>query len=268
MTAQPTPLRDRTLRAQDLSVHLQRIRAEERASLAQELHDELGALLLAAKLNVAGLKARCLPSNTDVALRFDHLVQLLDEGLALKTRVVDGLRPSKVLDLGLQDALAQLIMEFQRDTGLAVQVQLEGLDLDATTQMSVYRFVQECLTNIGKHAHATSVSINACKVRHEHFVSIADNGVGFARTGFASSAHGLMGMRRRIEALGGRLVIESGATQGARVTAVIPRRGSVSRSARTRPLPRVKRAGPSLASGAMRWSTMHRLCARAKPSGS
>lgn len=264
MTAQSTPLHGRASRQQALSVLLQRVRAEERAALAQELHDELGALLLAAKLNVAGLRARCMSANADVGLRFDHLSQLLDKGLALKTRVIDGLHPCGVLDLGLHDALRQLVKEFERDTGLAVRAQIDDLSLDASTQMGIYRFVQECLTNIGKHAHATRVSIEAWKDLQQVVVRITDNGVGFATGGIASSAHGLAGMRRRIRELGGRLLIETSAMQGARITAVIPRPAAGSRDARARQLPRLGRTGWMPTSGAARQSTARRPCTNAR----
>jgi signal transduction histidine kinase len=222
MTASPSPLSGRARRAQDLSAHLQRIRAEERASLAQELHDELGALLLAAKLDLAALKARYAPSNADIEIRFHRLSQLLDDGMALKTRVIDGLQPASVLDLGMAEALKRLAQDFELATRLTVQMRLEELALDANIQICVYRFVQECLTNIGKHARATHVRIDAWRC-HEHVVvSIADDGAGFVSTGIAPSAHGLAGMRHRMEEVGGSLAIESAIGQGARITAVIP----------------------------------------------
>jgi signal transduction histidine kinase len=145
---------------------------------------------------------------------------------------------------------------------LDVQAQMDDLDLDASTQMGIYRFVQECLTNIGKHAHATRVSIKAWKDIRQAAICIADNGVGFATAGIASSAHGLAGMRSRIQDLGGRLVIETSAMQGARITAVIPRPATSNRGARAHPVLRINRAGKIPTSSATRQST--EICARTK----
>lgn len=261
MTASPSPLPGRARRAQDLSAHLQRIRAEERAALAQELHDELGALLLAAKLDLAALRARYAPLSADIEIRFHHLSQLLDDGMALKTRVVNGLQPASVLDLGMAEALKRLAQDFERTTRVTVQIRLEELALDANLQMCVYRFVQECLTNIGKHAHANHVRIDAWR-RHEHVVvSIADDGAGFVSTGIAPSAHGLSGMRRRVEEVGGSLAIESAAGHGARITAVIPWPVSSDHGGARRPVS-TEAAGRPPAARAVRRPPLRHACVR------
>ena len=223
MKAQQISVRAHPTHVAGLSAQLQRIRTEERAQLAQDLHDELGAVLMAAKLNVAGLRARCTPLGAEVQLRLQQLTQLLDDGLAIKTRVVDGLQPSDLLRAGLVPALAHLAQEFQSRTDIATHTRLENVALDEAAQLSVYRLVQECLTNIGKHARATRVTIDLQDGPGQAVVAIGDNGIGFDPGGITPWTHGLAGMRRRIETTGGRLAFDSMPGAGTRVVAVLPK---------------------------------------------
>jgi signal transduction histidine kinase len=105
-------VRERTARLTELATHLQQIREEERAHLARELHDELGALLTAAKLDVARIKARLSGDAGDLPLRIEHLINTLNSGIALKRRIIEDLRPSSLSNLGLIPTLEILTREF------------------------------------------------------------------------------------------------------------------------------------------------------------
>ncbi len=215
-------VRDRTATLAELATHLQDVRETERGHLARELHDELGALLTAAKLDVARLKSR-LGDAPEATQRLQHLTELLNSGIALKRRIIEDLRPSSLSNLGLVASLEILAREFAQRSGLDIETVLEPAELNESDQLSVYRLVQESLTNIGKYAQATEVGI-ALKDYHGHVtIEVTDNGIGFDVSRVAAGSHGLAGMRHRVEAAGGRLTIASAAGHGTRVSATLPR---------------------------------------------
>ncbi len=145
----------RTEQLRELAQHLQTIREDERSRLARELHDELGALLTAAKLDVARLKSRLGATLTpDATERLAHLNESLNGGIALKRRIIEDLRPSSLSNLGLVAALEILLREFAARSEIEVVDDLAAVELDAGAQLTVYRLVQEALTNVVKYAKA------------------------------------------------------------------------------------------------------------------
>ena len=214
---------ERTASLSELANYLQQVREEERAHLARELHDELGALLTAAKLDVSRLKAQILPNSDEVRTRLDHLVQSLDSGIALKRRIIEDLRPSTLSNLGLEAALEILVKEYAGRAAMEVECSLEKAeDLPNDTQLTVYRLVQESLTNIAKYAEATRVFVSMHSHPRHVEVQVRDNGKGFDTEAVRPSSHGLSGMRHRVQAAGGRLVISSQVGRGSLVSAVFP----------------------------------------------
>ncbi|RYX94297.1 MAG: histidine kinase [Comamonadaceae bacterium] len=202
-------VRERTERLAELATHLQEVREDERAHLARELHDELGALLTAAKLDVARIKARLGNDTIELQQRIQHLVETLNSGIALKRRIIEDLRPSSLSNLGLLPSLEILTREFERRSGLVMSTNLEAVILDEPAQLTVYRLVQESLTNIAKYAQARHVNISLLNYPGHVVVKVQDDGCGFDPLNEKNSGHGLAGMRHRVEALGGRLTIES-----------------------------------------------------------
>jgi signal transduction histidine kinase len=215
-------VRERTATLAELATHLQQVREEERGHLARELHDELGALLTAAKLDVARLKSKLGTQAPEFAQRLQHLTETLNSGIALKRRIIEDLRPSSLSNLGLTASLEILAREFAERSGLEVATNLESVELDDSSQLTVYRLVQESLTNVGKYAHAEQVDIRVRNVGGQVEVDIRDNGSGFDTEGVKASTHGLAGMKHRVEAAGGRLAVESTPGEGTRITAVLP----------------------------------------------
>jgi len=202
-------VRDRTASLAQLATHLQQVREEERGHLARELHDELGALLTAAKLDVARLKSRLGSQPPEVLQRLQHLTETLNSGIALKRRIIEDLRPSSLANLGLTAALEILAREFSERSGMEVASSLEPVELDESSQLTVYRIVQESLTNVGKYAEATQVEIAVREYSSHVEVEIRDDGKGFDVRTTKPSTHGLAGMRHRVEAAGGRLTVSS-----------------------------------------------------------
>ena len=215
-------VRERTLSLSELANHLQDVREDERGHLARELHDELGALLTAAKLDVARLKSKIDVNAPDIAERLRHLIEMLNGGIALKRRIVENLRPSSLAHLGLTAALEILAREYADIAGIAVDTDFETVTLPEATELTVYRMVQESLTNIGKYAEAHKITITVHKHPSHVAVQIRDDGQGFDMANIGRSSHGLLGMRQRVEAAGGRLTVTSQLGTGTLVSAILP----------------------------------------------
>jgi signal transduction histidine kinase len=216
-------VRERTASLAQLATHLQQVREEERGHLARELHDELGALLTAAKLDVARLKSRLGQQGPEVVERMQHLTDTLNSGIALKRRIIEDLRPSSLANLGLTPSLEILAREFSERSGVEVATSLEPVELDESAQLTVYRIVQESLTNVGKYAEAAQVDVSVRDYSNHVEVEIRDNGKGFDVRAMPPSTHGLAGMRHRVEAAGGRLHVSSQPGNGTRIMATLPK---------------------------------------------
>ncbi len=217
-------VRDRTATLAELATHLQQVREDERGHLARELHDELGALLTAAKLDVARLKSRLGADSPEAQQRLQHLTETLNSGIALKRRIIEDLRPSSLSNLGLVASLEILAREFAERSGLSITTDFEAVSLDEQTQLTVYRLVQESLTNIGKYAEAGQVEIILQNFESHATIAIRDDGKGFDPAQSRQSTHGLAGMRHRVEAAGGRLTVASSEGRGTQISAVLPKR--------------------------------------------
>lgn len=214
-------VRERTASLAELATHLQDVRETERGYLARELHDELGSLLTAAKLDVARLKSRLVDA-PDAIQRLQHLTELLNSGIALKRRIIEDLRPSSLSNLGLVASLEILGREFAERSGLQIEMALEPVTMDESRQLTIYRMVQESLTNIGKYAEASEATIVMKNYANHVIVEVADNGKGFDALRMRPSTHGLAGMRHRVEAARGKLTISSAPGKGTRLSAMLP----------------------------------------------
>jgi len=214
---------ERTTGLAKLATHLQNVREDERGHLARELHDELGALLTAAKLDVARLKSRLTGNVPDALDRLEHLTSTLNTGIALKRRIVEDLRPSSLSHLGLVASLEILARDFKERANLLIAMDLENVELGDSAQLTVYRLVQESLTNIAKYAEAGEVQISLHNFDNFITIDVKDNGKGFTTDRVGLGNHGLAGMRHRVEAAGGKLTVASGEGQGTHVAAVLPK---------------------------------------------
>jgi len=215
-------VRERTASLAELATHLQQVREHERAHLARELHDELGSLLTAAKLDVARIKSKIGPDAPELLARLQHLTETLNSGIALKRNIIEDLRPSSLSNLGLVAALEILARETGDRTGLVITCQLDVSPLDDSAQLTVYRMVQEALTNISKYAQARQVQIVVRTMPTRVEIEVRDDGIGFDTARIDPGTHGLHGMRHRVEAAGGQLTITSLDGTGTSVAATLP----------------------------------------------
>ena len=229
----------RTAQLTDLTRHLQTAREDERHRLARDLHDELGALLTAAKLDAARIKSRLGGSAPEAQARLVDLVDKLNGGIALGRRIIEDLRPSTLGHLGLVSALEILVREFAERSGVQVHRDLAPVQLAPQAELVVYRVVQEAITNLSKYAQAKNVWV-ALAVTQQRGpggaaggaagvaggagveVSVRDDGIGFDALAPARSAYGLLGMRFRVEAEGGTLRVRSSAGQGTHLRVWLP----------------------------------------------
>ena len=215
-------VRHRTAQLTELTHHLQTAREDERSRLARDLHDELGALLTSAKLDAARIKSRLAGIAPEALERLAHLIETLNSGIALKRRIIEDLRPSALSNLGLVSTLEILAREYAERSGVQVHCALEPVDLEATADLVVYRMVQEAITNIAKYSRARNVWVELAQRDGQVEVSVRDDGVGFDPKVQRGSAHGLVGMRFRVEAEGGSLLVQSAPGQGTTIRARLP----------------------------------------------
>ena len=200
---------------------------QERKRIAMELHDELGQALLVLKLQFSAIGDKLRKDQKSLAEGVQHSLAYLDCLLDNVRRLSWDLCPAVLEQAGLSQALRQLLNEFGGHHKF-VQCSIDIDDLIATgSQIGLYRVLQECLTNIGKHAHATKVAV-AVK-RQESGVSfrVEDNGSGFNMSQVladktASGGMGLAAMDERVRMLGGAMGITSEVGKGTRVSFSIP----------------------------------------------
>lgn len=205
-------LQQRTSMLFHLSSSLQKVAEREKATLARELHDELGGLLVATKIDVSWLRKRADDGSEASSLRWDRVLRCMDEGLALKRRIIESLRPTLLDNVGLVAALRWLVDENLRRQGIACEEHYpEPMpDLSPDARISVFRVVQESLMNILKHAKAKSVLLRLVNEGDRLSVTVRDDGVGIDEGRIETPrSHGLLGMKHRIEALGGSLTTRS-----------------------------------------------------------
>ncbi len=197
-------------------------RLREREDLARELHDSLGSLLMSAKLDIARIQPELARLSPAASQRLIHLTDILNQTMALKRRIINGLAPPMIASQGLVKSIAQLARDFASGADIAVTTRLDEVALPASAQLTVYRLVEEALTNVGKYADATRCSVILREDGGSVRVEVLDDGVGFLADREENFGHGLTGMRHRIEAVGGTLLVASKPGRGTRVSARLP----------------------------------------------
>ncbi|MEX2240447.1 MAG: PAS domain-containing sensor histidine kinase [Burkholderiales bacterium] len=233
-------LRDITLRKQnedtmlrqqqelrELSARVLEAREEEKTRIARELHDELGQLLTALKMDLAWLRERLPETGPELAARADGMSALLDRTVSSSRRIAADLRPLMLDDLGLAEAAQWLVEDFAKRSAIRVEMQapedlaLEALSKGAAT--ALYRALQESLTNIARHSGAKSAWIVLAQDNGTLHLEIEDDGRGIAAEDLAkASSLGLKGMRERIAYYGGSLEVARAPRGGTRLRVRMP----------------------------------------------
>jgi signal transduction histidine kinase len=213
----------RTRELSALSTHLQELAEEEKSELARNLHDELGGLLTAAKMDLSWVQSRV--TDPDLQERLAQLGSVLDEAMDLKRRVVEDLRPSLLDHFGLPTALRAYVDSVCAKAGLRTDLTLpeDRAEMTKDTAIALFRIVQEGVTNIIRHAGARAVTLRLAAEGDAYLITLSDDGSGFdASDPEFSSSHGITGMRQRVRALGGRFDMESTPGTGTTLRVSIP----------------------------------------------
>jgi len=214
----------RTRELSELSTHLQQFAEKEKSELARHLHDELGGLLTAAKMDLSWIQSRI----TEVPYK-ERLVQLggvLDEAMNLKRRVVEDLRPSLLDHFGLPTALRAHVEHVCTKAGLQCDVTMpdDADTMPKDVQIALFRVIQEGLANVVRHAHAQQVRLVVTADAQRYLLMLTDDGCGMKMDDSAFRwSHGLAGMRHRVGAMGGTFGIESSPAEGTTLRIEIPR---------------------------------------------
>ncbi len=215
---------------QHLSHQVLQTQEEERKRISHELHDEIGQVLTAISFHLASLKKEATPSGKAFKNRIAQAQRLVEQSVDIVHQFAVRLRPAALDDLGLIPTLESHVKDFAKRTGLSVRLApfTHGRTelLDGDKRMVLYRVVQEALTNIAKHAQASLVTVSIRRLRGVIRVEVKDNGKSFDVQGALSSQRnhrlGLLGMRERVEMVGGRFTVESSRGKGTTVRADVP----------------------------------------------
>jgi signal transduction histidine kinase len=209
----------------ELYRHLQHVQEEERARLSRGLHDELGGVLLAARMDVTWMQHNSPHDPEEFQERLERVRRALDQGIDLKRRVVEELRPTLLDTMGLVAALRWQIEESCKRADLRSIENFPEVEpqFSRAGAITLFRVVQEALANVLKHARATEVWV-AMEMTDDHVVlTISDDGVGSTTQALGKpGSHGIAGMRHRVHVLGGRLDIAASPGRGTHVRVEVP----------------------------------------------
>jgi signal transduction histidine kinase len=221
----------RTTELSDLASYLQSVREDEKQKLARDLHDELGAVLVSAKMDVSSVRSRLGPIDPAAGERLERAQATLDDAVEIKRRIIDELRPTLLDNVGLEAALEWQVSEVCRRAGLTGRVSAGGVDerLPHDVTIAIFRIVQEALTNIVRHAEAKSVEVEVVCTTDEVMLVVSDDGKGISGDVQRAVSHGVAGMRQRARALRGEFSIRGRPDRGTVIEVRIPLRteGSV-----------------------------------------
>lgn len=206
-------LATRTRALERLSSRMLRQHEEERRRLSRELHDETAQVFSAVKMQLEALRGSLVP---EAAPRLDRLLSLVDTGIASIREVTSALRPTLLDDLGLRPALHSLVTEFTERTGVQVRLVAPASlpPLEGEAELAVFRALQEALSNVLRHAEASSVEVELRVEADELRLRVRDDGRGFptapgGRLLDTDQRMGLTGMRERLHSAGGALQISN-----------------------------------------------------------
>jgi PAS domain S-box-containing protein len=208
----------------ELSQIMNEVREGERTRIARELHDELAQWLTALKMDVAWLGARLPAGQAQLLARAERMKGVVDTTVAAVRRIASDLRPVMIDDLGLVPSIEHLLGSLAERTNITVRLEVpeDGLDFRDPLATAVYRMVQEALTNVARHAHATEVRVSLAVAEGLVLIRVVDNGVGLPASSPGRKSYGLLGIRERAQTLGGEARIFSPPEGGTVVEISIP----------------------------------------------
>lgn len=216
-------LEESETRLRELAAFLQTVREEERTRIARELHDELGQALTALRMDLGWLRGKCGGLAAPAGERVATALGVVEQSIVSLRRISEDLRPAMLDSLGLAAAVEHHANQFSQRTGIICRLRMnrEEFELPGKPATTVFRIVQEALTNVARHSGAHAVDIGITQADDGIHVRIADDGRGFS-TDEAKKTFGLLGMRERLAMHGGTLEIDSAPGAGTRISAWLP----------------------------------------------
>jgi PAS domain S-box-containing protein len=209
---------------QALALAANAAREQEKSRIARELHDELGQALTALKMDITWLRENGGRESPARLEKIESMQRLIDATVASARRISADLRPMMLDDLGLVADCEWLVQNFTQRTGIACELVVGGGDLDLSDPhaTTIFRTLQETLTNVAKHAHAKQVEVALEREGSEIVLTVSDNGRGFSAGSAKPGSFGHLGLRERAYHLGGSLAIDSEPGKGTRIEMRIP----------------------------------------------
>jgi signal transduction histidine kinase len=201
-----TLVEERTASLSELSNYLQTVREEEKSKLARDIHDELGGILVSAKMDMAWVGSRLKGRDAEATAKLERALQALDDGVQIKRRIIEELRPTLLDNLGLSAALDWQVHEICDRAKLECSIATPADDssIPSSVAIALYRIVQEALTNIVKYAQAKHVSVDLGLTSDTLTLLVEDDGIGISEDAQNNLlSHGISGMRQRVRALHG-----------------------------------------------------------------
>ena len=208
---------------EDLHKHLDEIRENERALISREIHDQIGQSLTALKLDLNWMD-KYVDADPDAAAKLQGMIVLVTDTIKDVQRISSELRPGILDDLGLAAAIEWYCDEFEKRTAVKCSLKLDGSIIgNPQKNLVFFRVLQEALTNVIRHANASSAAIELHQTQKGMTLAIQDNGIGITREKIESATSlGLIGMRERIKQFGGKVDISSKKGLGTKLTVLIP----------------------------------------------
>lgn len=212
---------------QSLAKYTEKAREYERKSIARELHDDLGQALTAVKIDLGIIRQKV--ADDEAISRIEKLSALVGQTIKTVQRLTSQLRPEIIDDLGLEAAIEWYAKEFGERNGIEINVVVEpGLVLSPDDSITLFRIMQESLTNVARHARASKVDINLACDETSIEMTISDNGIGIQDGQLSSKkSFGLIGMKERANTLGGTFKIRSESGSGTTVLLKFPLQAGV-----------------------------------------
>ncbi|HEY7987414.1 MAG TPA: CHASE3 domain-containing protein [Methylophilaceae bacterium] len=217
-------LKDQSQLLNSLALNYQSYVESERQQLSRELHDEIGSILTATKMDLSWVMKKAKDTLPEIVEKLTRTNSYLDKGINFKRQIVESLHPSLMTTLGLWPALKSLVGDAadRNQWQLTLNVPEDTSKVNETISLIAYRVVQESLNNASKYAEATKVSVDIITDGKYLKLEITDNGKGFDVGSLDGNTHGLAGMRHRVLAIGGKFEITSAIGEGTSTWVLIP----------------------------------------------
>lgn len=209
-----------------LSAHLQTVREEERSHIAHELHDEIGQLLTVLKINMFWLKTKFKESQKPLPSKIDKMMELIDQVIQTTRRISTELRPVVLDHFGIEAAIEWQAKKFEEQTGIKCDIILpkDKVTLDSEVSITIFRIWQEVLTNVYRHAKATSVKLILQDKKNKLILRIQDNGKGIKEKEISNpNTFGLLGIQERINFFDGEIKIKGIKDKGTSIIICLPK---------------------------------------------